>query len=43
MFFRACRDIFANPTRFRQATIVSAHPTSWTSRMGHYRVTCRSI
>jgi hypothetical protein len=33
LFFRACRDIFANPNRFRQTTIVAAHPTSWTSRM----------
>ena len=33
LFFRACRDIFANPNRFRQTTIVSTHPTSWASRM----------
>jgi hypothetical protein len=27
LFFRACLDIFANPTRLRQTTIVATHPT----------------
>ncbi|MND37823.1 hypothetical protein D3C80_285180 [compost metagenome] len=43
LFFRDCLDIFVNPNRLRQATIVATHPTSWTSRMGQFRVTCQSI